>query len=89
MLCRLVRHENQTQGGSDVAPLHALGVPLLGLNLDATEYFDHHHSANDTLDKVDPAKLRQSVAVYAVATYLAARAETAPGRVSVATTPAR
>ena len=81
--------ENQTQGGSDVAPLHALGVPLLGLNLDATEYFDHHHSANDTLDKVDPAKLRQSVAVYAVATYLAARAETAPGRVSVATTPAR
>ena len=81
--------ENQTQGGSDVAPLHALGVPLLGLNLDATEYFDHHHSANDTLDKVDPAKLRQSVAVYAVAAYLATRVETTLGRVSVVPTPAR
>ena len=43
--------------------------------LDATSYFDHHHTANDTLDKVDPKAIAQSAAVFAVAAYLAARVE--------------
>jgi hypothetical protein len=60
-------------GGADTEILRKSGVPLLAPRLDATTYFEHHHSANDTLDKVDPKALRQSVAVYAVAAYLAAR----------------
>ena len=32
---------------------------------DATRYFDLHHTANDTLDKIDPAQLSQNVAAWA------------------------
>ena len=34
---------------------------------DARYYFDIHHTANDTLKQIDPAKLSQSTAVDAVA----------------------
>jgi hypothetical protein len=34
------------------------------LNQDGTRYFDYHHTADDTLDKVDPAQLRQNVAAW-------------------------
>jgi hypothetical protein len=45
------------------------------LGQDGTYYFDLHHNADDTLDKIDPADLAQNVAVYAVFAYLAAEAE--------------
>ena len=34
------------------------------LNQDGTRYFDLHHTPDDTLDKVDPAQLRQNVAAW-------------------------
>lgn len=58
--------------GPDLQPLRRLGVPLLAPELDASTYFDDHHTANDTLDKVNPAHLRQAVAAFAVSAYLAA-----------------
>ena len=64
--------DNQSRGNSDVAPLFELGVPAVTLRLDATDYFDFHHSADDTLDKVRPERLNQSTAAYAVFAYLAA-----------------
>lgn len=67
--------DNTATGGADIRPLRDRGVPVLGPRLDATLYFDHHHTANDTLDKIDPAHLAQSTAVFAVAAYLAARAD--------------
>ncbi|MCJ7422347.1 M20/M25/M40 family metallo-hydrolase [Sphingomicrobium astaxanthinifaciens] len=51
-------------GGADVGPLRAEGAPGLSLRQDGTRYFDLHHTANDTLDKVDPAQLRQNVAAW-------------------------
>ena len=63
---------NEASGGADIGPLRALGVPVLDLALDATLYFDVHHTNNDTLLKVDPKILNQSVAAYATAAYLAA-----------------
>ena len=51
-------------GGADVGPLARGGVPVFGLKQDATRYFDLHHTANDTLDKIDPAQLRQNVAAW-------------------------
>ena len=42
-----------------------LGVPFFGLAQDGTRYFDLHHTANDTLDKIDPAQLSQNVAAWA------------------------
>jgi Zn-dependent M28 family amino/carboxypeptidase len=71
------------RAGSDLSAVHEVGMAGLSLHQDATRYFDWHHSANDTLDKIDPEQLRQNVAVYAVAAYLAAEADgdfgSAPG----------
>lgn len=62
-------------GGSDLSAVHAVGMAAVSLHQDATRYFDWHHSANDTLDKIDPEQLRQNVAAYAVVAYLAAQAD--------------
>jgi Zn-dependent M28 family amino/carboxypeptidase len=58
--------------GSDVEGLQEAGVPAFTLNQDASRYFDLHHSADDTLDKVEPAQLNQNVAAWASLLYLAA-----------------
>jgi hypothetical protein len=51
--------------GSDVEGLKDAGVPVFELTQDASLYFDIHHSADDTLDKVDRAELEQNVAAWA------------------------
>jgi hypothetical protein len=70
-------------GGSDLSQMHAKGMAALTLDQDATRYFDWHHTSNDTLDKIDPQKLAQNVAVYAAFSYMAAQADgdfgSAPG----------
>jgi hypothetical protein len=53
-------------GGSDVEGLQAAGVPVFELTQDSSGYFDIHHSADDTLDKVSRTDLDQNVAVWAV-----------------------
>jgi len=58
--------------GPDLGLLAKRGVPWIQLAQDATGLFDHHHSANDTLDKIDPAALNQNVAAYAAFAWLAA-----------------
>ena len=50
--------------GSDIGPMIRAGAPAVGLSQDGTRYFDLHHTANDTLDKVDPVQLRQNVAAW-------------------------
>jgi carboxypeptidase Q len=71
---------NNTGSGADIQPLRRLGVPILSPLLDASLYFDVHHTANDTLDKVDPEHIRQSTAVFAVTAYLAAMEPELPER---------
>ena len=61
--------------GPDIGPLAELGVAWATLRQDGTDYFDLHHTPDDTLDKIDPAALAQNVAAYAVFAYLAADAE--------------
>ena len=56
-------------GGADIGPLQTGTVPLLGLRLDTTRYFDWHHSPADTLDKVDPHELALGAAAVAVVAY--------------------
>jgi Zn-dependent M28 family amino/carboxypeptidase len=65
------------------ADLHSLarkrGLPTVHLFQDSTHYFDVHHSAADTLDKIDPAALAQSTAATAWLTWsLADAAGTLP-----------
>lgn len=57
--------ERPAFGGADVGPLVRAGVPAFDLGHDGSTYFDHHHTADDTLDKVDRAGLDQAVAAYA------------------------
>ena len=71
----VARGPSTANGGPDVGPIVESGVAALSLQQDGSDYFDLHHTANDTLDKVDPAALSQNVAVYAVAAYLAAQAD--------------
>ena len=59
-------------GGPDIGPMEALGVPTAHLLQNGMDYFDLHHTPDDTLDKIDPEQLAQNVAAYAVFAYLAA-----------------
>jgi len=40
---------------------------------DGRRYFDYHHTAADTLDKVDPQELRENAAAMAVMGYALAQ----------------
>lgn len=59
-------------GGADIGPLMCDGVPGLMLQTVGEHYFDWHHTAADTLDKVDPQDFRKAVAVLALAGYVLA-----------------
>ena len=60
---------------SDIGPMTQRGMAWAWLGHDGTGYFDLHHNAEDTLDKIDPKDLAQNTAAYAVFTWLAAQAE--------------
>jgi Zn-dependent M28 family amino/carboxypeptidase len=59
-------------GGADVSDLVEAGAPVVDLGQDANRYFDLHHSADDTLDKIDRDELAQNVAVWAALLYTVA-----------------
>jgi hypothetical protein len=61
--------------GPDVGPIAAEGAVWAWLGQDGTDYFDYHHTPDDTLDKIDPAALAQNTAAYAVFAYLSAAAD--------------
>ena len=84
---KIERGDNQANGGADLDGLRKLGVAILDPGLDATRYFDVHHTANDTMAQIDPAALRQSVAAYAVSVWLGAQYPGTWERVSEATPP--
>jgi carboxypeptidase Q len=55
--------------GADISDMSEAGVPTLGLRQDGRTYFNYHHTAADTLDKVVPAELRENAAAMAVMGY--------------------
>jgi hypothetical protein len=61
-----------TRAGDDVNPLGKMGVPLMALRQNGIDYFDIHHTADDTFDKVDRDELAQATAAWAAFAYLAA-----------------
>jgi Zn-dependent M28 family amino/carboxypeptidase len=61
--------------GEDIRELQAAGVPVASLRQDGLDYFDIHHTADDTLDKIDPKQLKQAVAIWSAFTYLAAMSD--------------
>jgi carboxypeptidase Q len=55
--------------GADITAMSDAGVPAFGILQDGRTYFNYHHSAADTLDKVVPAELRENAAAMAVMAY--------------------
>ena len=60
-------------GGPDFLPAAPFGMAAVDLRQDGTNYFDYHHTENDTLDKINPQELAQNAAAYAVLAWLAAQ----------------
>jgi Zn-dependent M28 family amino/carboxypeptidase len=60
-------------GGADISELGKLGVPMIGLRVDGQRYFDYHHSANDTIDKVNERELELGAASIAALVYVLAQ----------------
>ena len=55
--------------GADIAAMSDYGVPAFGVMQDSRTYFNYHHSAADTLDKIVPSELRENAAAMAVLAY--------------------
>lgn len=53
------------EGGTDIGPLAPAQVPFISVGQDSSHYFDLHHSAADTFDKVVPHDLASTAAVFA------------------------
>jgi Zn-dependent M28 family amino/carboxypeptidase len=81
----IVRGRDRANAGADLGAWASAGVAAIDLNQDGTRYFDYHHTPDDTLDKVDPAHLRQNVAAW---TAVLAAAANAPERIEPAGAPA-
>ena len=61
--------------GADIEPMEKLGVPAFSPIQDSRFYFNYHHTAADTLDKIVPKELAENSAVVAVAAYAFANSE--------------
>ncbi len=63
------RIDLQPNAGSDISTLTALGVPSFEPTFDQRTYFNYHHNAADTFDKVVPKELAENASVMAVLAY--------------------
>ena len=59
-------------GGADISRLILSGVPLFSVSQDASRYFDWHHTANDTFDKIERGEIDRMTAAVAIFAYVAA-----------------
>ena len=64
----------------DLRGLELLGVPSFSPLIDGSDYFHYHHTAADTLDKVDPMNLKRHVALVTSLTWYLANMEQSIGR---------
>jgi Zn-dependent M28 family amino/carboxypeptidase len=55
--------------GADISAMADAGVPAFGVMQDGRTYFNYHHTAADTLDKIVPTELRENAAAMAVLAY--------------------
>jgi Zn-dependent M28 family amino/carboxypeptidase len=66
--------------GEDLSGLAEKGVPSFAPIQDSRFYFNYHHTAADTFDKVDPKHLNENAAIMAVLAYALADSPTAAPR---------
>jgi carboxypeptidase Q len=68
----IVRSDEVASGSADFGAMVEAGMPAVGLEQDHSEYFDIHHTPDDTLNKVHPEQLAQNVAAWAIFVKIAA-----------------
>jgi len=66
--CTALRQTDYSPG-SDISPLVKAGVPGFAPMQDSRTYFNYHHTAADTLDKIVPRELQENAAATAVLAY--------------------
>ncbi len=59
------RSDSETTGGPDIIPMNQMGVPAIRLQQNGYDYFDLHHTPDDTFDKINPDHVKQNVAAWA------------------------
>ena len=67
--------DNLATGGPDMTYIRQEGVPVAGLIQNGWDYFNLHHTSDDTFDKIAPEDVAQNVAAYAAFIYLASEIE--------------
>jgi hypothetical protein len=68
----IIRGDNASGGGPDMIPLQVAGMPVASLDQNGEDYFEFHHTPNDTFDKIDPALMAQNVAAWVMFAWLVA-----------------
>ncbi|MDZ7670357.1 MAG: M20/M25/M40 family metallo-hydrolase [Gammaproteobacteria bacterium] len=68
----IIRGGNDAGGGPDMIPLQGAGMPVARLEQNGEDYFEFHHTPDDTFDKIVPGELAQNVAAWAMFTWLLA-----------------
>jgi carboxypeptidase Q len=67
----VAKGDNTASGGPDIVALGALGVPVIDLQQDVSDYFALHHTPDDTIERVDINKVRQNVAAWSITAWYA------------------
>ena len=65
-----------TNGGPDIGPMSRQGVPTMRWQQEGTDYFDLHHTPDDTFDKIDKDEIQQNVAAFVTMMWMASEADT-------------
>ena len=65
----------QANVGADVGPMTRVGVPSFAPWFDQRTYFNYHHTAADTFDKIKPKELAENASLVAVLAYAIANIE--------------
>jgi len=60
---------------TDHGPFMLQGMPVMDFWVDMSHYFEIHHKASDTLDKVDPLEYKAGTAIVAATAYAIAESE--------------
>ena len=67
--------KKDTTGGPDIGPIKREGVPTMRLQQDGTDYFDLHHTPDDTFDKIDPDEMAKNTAAFAAMAWITANSD--------------
>lgn len=67
--------DETTNGGPDIGPLHNQGVPVMRFQQNGIDYFDLHHTPDDTFDKINPEDMAENVAAFATMAWIAANTD--------------